>query len=170
MAFCCALRLNGPMAKGPALPTAITIRRGFGIHLALPAGWRSGYVGTKVECLAPGNAAYLRIQDAKTTWTLPAIAKSFADGELKDLKKKDPHATVTVTNERVDVGLAAKVTMRYRGLWVGRLVEITRDVYFLKHGNHAYEFDFGAPHSTATDKALFSAVINSVRFLGSTGA
>jgi hypothetical protein len=145
----------------------VTVRKwGFSVSFELPVGWKFGSSKALLEGRAPGNAAYLRVQNATTAMSLAAVAHGFAASELKTLRKLDPRASIATKNVRIGAGSAVRVTMRYRGIWVNREREITQVVYFLKHGKRAYEFDFGAADATSKDEALFAALANSVRLLG----
>jgi len=145
----------------------ITVRRlGFALQFGIPAGWTPHFAGSVLEVDAPGGIASLRVQQGKTPMTLAAIAAGFVTSEFATLRKQDPRASVVATQARVGAGTAIKVTMRYRGEWVGGKREITHVVYFLKHGSRAYQFDYGTASATASVLASFAASIDSVRFLG----
>lgn len=136
------------------------------VKFQVPDTWVAGRTGSALEIHAPGNVAFLRVQEATTTATLASIAKGFAADELRTLRKTDAKATVTTRTARVTAGPAALVTMRYHGVWVGIGTDILRTIYFLKNGTRAYEFDFGTPNALAAKEAAsFATAISSVRLL-----
>jgi hypothetical protein len=153
----------------PSSWQTVTIHFGLGVAFAIPHDWNSGFSGGIAQSTAPASGAFFRVLGSKTSTSLAQIGKGFAASELRSLRKQDPKAAVSVSSARLSVGPAAKVTMRYRGTWVNRRTEITRVIYFVKNGNHAYELDFGAPSATA-NQTLFSTIANTFRFLGVPGA
>ena len=136
------------------------------VSFQLPTSWSQVTLKPEFQTNPPDHSAFLRILDQQTSMSIDAIGKSFAQAELSDLRKGDPKASVVVGNVALKGGPAVKVTMRYRGNWVGRKTQITRLIYFMKKGSRAYDFDFGAAEAYAKERAVFGRIINSVRLKG----
>jgi hypothetical protein len=163
------LAASATAATPARTPTTQTFTHSaLGLSFTLPSDWVGFWTKQdgvpRFDGNGPARVAKLQINTARSTLTLSAVVARVVQFERRQLKA-DPNAVVSQRPARVGSIAATTITVRYRGLWVDGVGEITHLVYAFKHDGAIFLFDYSAIGDWfSKNRQTFVASINSVRF------